>query len=198
MQSLNNFNAVVFPQDIRYCTTCHNQTHANLTQAANYNTVPTAEACGACHDNVNFATGANHSSNIVADDTQCVTCHGPSSTLDNGQLQVITAHQILERVFQSTLAYNVRQESHQRGAWPGGDRSSSSRSRIPAAATRPTTCLPPTPPHWFGYQTFDGGFSDRGDDTGMRERGFAPEARHRLADTSDYTNWAATRHRRRP
>ena len=107
MQSLNNFNAVVFPQDIRYCTTCHNQTHANLTQAANYNTVPTAEACGACHDNVNFATGANHSSNIVADDTQCVTCHGPTSTLDNGQLQVITAHQIPERVFQSTLAYNI-------------------------------------------------------------------------------------------
>ena len=53
-------------------------------QAANYNTVPTAEACGACHDNVNFATGANHSSNIVANDTQCTTCHGPTSNIDNG------------------------------------------------------------------------------------------------------------------
>ena len=84
-ESLNNYNTVVFPQDARECTTCHNQTHTNLTQAANYTTVPTMEACGACHDNVNFATGANHSSNIVANDTQCLTCHGPASNLDNGQ-----------------------------------------------------------------------------------------------------------------
>ncbi len=65
------------------------------------------EACGACHDNVNFATGANHSSSIVANDSQCATCHGPSSNLDNGQLQVVAAHVIPERAFQSTLAYNI-------------------------------------------------------------------------------------------
>jgi OmcA/MtrC family decaheme c-type cytochrome len=106
-QSLNNFNTVVFPQDTRNCTTCHNQTHPTLTEAANYKTVPTMEACGACHDNVNFATGANHSSGIVANDTQCTTCHGPSSNLDNGQLQVVAAHVIPERAFQSTLAYKI-------------------------------------------------------------------------------------------
>ncbi len=107
MQSLNNFNTVVFPQDTRNCTTCHNQTHPTLTEAANYKTVPTMEACGACHDNVNFATGANHSSGIVANDTQCTTCHGPSSNLDNGQLQVVAAHVIPERAIQSTLAYKI-------------------------------------------------------------------------------------------
>ncbi len=107
MQSLNNFNTVVFPQDTRNCTTCHNQAHANLTQAANYSTVPTAEACGACHDDVNFATGANHSSGIVANDSQCTTCHGSTSTIDNGQLQVITAHVIPEMVFQKQIAYNI-------------------------------------------------------------------------------------------
>ena len=107
-ESLDNFNTVVFPQDTRNCTTCHVQTHANLTQAANYMTVPNMEACGACHDNVNFATGANHSSaDIVANDTQCTTCHGSTSTIDNGQLQVVAAHVIPEMVFQKQISYNI-------------------------------------------------------------------------------------------
>jgi OmcA/MtrC family decaheme c-type cytochrome len=107
-KSLNNFNTVVFPQDTRNCTTCHAQTHPNLTQAANYMTVPNMEACGACHDNVNFATGANHSpANIVANDTQCTTCHGSTSTIDNGQLQVVAAHVIPEMVFQKQISYNL-------------------------------------------------------------------------------------------
>jgi OmcA/MtrC family decaheme c-type cytochrome len=105
--SLSNFNTVVFPQDTRNCTTCHNQTTPALTEAANYKTVPTMEACGACHDNVNFATGTNHSSGIVANDTQCTTCHGPTSAIDNGQLQVVAAHVIPEVAFQSTLAYHI-------------------------------------------------------------------------------------------
>lgn len=97
-ESLNNFNTVLYPQDTRNCTTCHAQNIPAATQAANYYTVPTAEACGACHDNVNFATGANHSSNIVANDSQCTTCHGPTSNLDNGQLQVMAAHVIPDDV----------------------------------------------------------------------------------------------------
>jgi len=110
--SLSNFNTVVFPQDTRNCTTCHSQTHPNLTEAANFKAVPTMEACGACHDNVNFATGANHSSGIVANDTQCTTCHGPTSGLDNGQLQVVAAHVIPEMVFQTQISYNIIKASN--------------------------------------------------------------------------------------
>jgi OmcA/MtrC family decaheme c-type cytochrome len=110
--SLSNFDTVVFPQDVRNCTTCHAQDHVNLTQAVNFKSVPTMEACGACHDNVNFATGANHSSGIVANDTQCTTCHGPSSNLDNGQLQVVAAHVIPEMVFQAQLAFNILKVSN--------------------------------------------------------------------------------------
>jgi OmcA/MtrC family decaheme c-type cytochrome len=113
MKSLSNFNTVVFPQDTRNCTTCHAQTHPNLTEAANYKTVPTSEACGACHDNVNFATGANHSAaNLSANDSQCTTCHGPTSTIDNGQLQVVTAHVIPEQAFQTKLSYNIIKASN--------------------------------------------------------------------------------------
>lgn len=70
--SVVDFSNVVFPQDIRNCTTCH---AAGPTQAANWSTNPSRAACGSCHDNVNFATGANHVNLIQADDTQCKNCH---------------------------------------------------------------------------------------------------------------------------
>jgi OmcA/MtrC family decaheme c-type cytochrome len=105
--SLSNFNTVVYPQDTRNCQACHAQNHPNLTEAANFKTVPTIAACGACHDNVNFATGLNHSTNIIANNTQCSTCHGATSAIDGGKLQVLTAHLIPERVFQARFAYNI-------------------------------------------------------------------------------------------
>jgi len=93
--SLSNFNSLLYPQDTRNCLTCHVQTNPALTEAVDFKTVPTAEACGACHDTVNFATGANHSgAHIIANDSQCTTCHGTSSTIDNGQLQVAAVHVI--------------------------------------------------------------------------------------------------------
>ncbi|MGA7824296.1 MAG: OmcA/MtrC family decaheme c-type cytochrome, partial [Steroidobacteraceae bacterium] len=107
MESLNNFNTVLFPQDTRNCQTCHVQNLAGATEAGNYASVPTMEACGACHDNVNFATGANHSTNIVANDTQCVTCHGPSSNLDNGQLTAVAAHTIPDVVAAALYQFSV-------------------------------------------------------------------------------------------
>jgi OmcA/MtrC family decaheme c-type cytochrome len=104
---VSNFNTVLYPQDTRNCQTCHVQDHPNLTEAANYKAVPTAEACGACHDNVNFSTGANHGSGIVANDTQCTTCHGTTSTIDNGQLQVVAAHVIPEVAAAAKFKYIV-------------------------------------------------------------------------------------------
>jgi OmcA/MtrC family decaheme c-type cytochrome len=106
--SLSNFNTVLYPQDTRNCQTCHVQTIPAATQAINYAAVPTAEACGACHDNVNFATGKNHSAaSLVANDSQCTTCHGTTSTIDNGQLQVIAAHTIPEVVEATKFLYLV-------------------------------------------------------------------------------------------
>jgi hypothetical protein len=99
--------------------TCHVQNHPNLTEAANFKSVPTMEACGACHDNVNFATGANHGSGIIANDTQCATCHGPSSTIDNGQLQVVAAHVIPEVVAATKFQYLVNSVTFTTGHRPG-------------------------------------------------------------------------------
>jgi OmcA/MtrC family decaheme c-type cytochrome len=87
--SLYNFNTVLFPQDTRNCQTCHVQNVPTLPDAANYNTVPTIEACGACHDTVNFATGANHASGIVANDSQCTNCHKATGGLSAASKHVI-------------------------------------------------------------------------------------------------------------
>jgi OmcA/MtrC family decaheme c-type cytochrome len=112
MDALSNFDTVLYPQDTRNCVTCHVQNVPSLPQAANYKTVPTKEACGACHDNVNFTTGANHSAaNLPANDSQCSTCHGATSTIDNGMLQVVAAHTIPEVVAASKFEFIVNSMS---------------------------------------------------------------------------------------
>jgi OmcA/MtrC family decaheme c-type cytochrome len=104
--AVSDFSTVVFPQDdasgnnsavsgpgTRFCTVCHVTSDTNTPQAGNFSSAPSAAACGSCHDNVDFATGAGHSAaNIVANDSQCSTCHGPTSTIDNGSLSVVAAH----------------------------------------------------------------------------------------------------------
>jgi OmcA/MtrC family decaheme c-type cytochrome len=86
--SVNNFNTVQFPQDTRNCQTCHVQGLPTAPDAANYNSVPSAEACGACHDTVNFATGANHKGG-VANDSQCANCHKTTGGLSAASAHVI-------------------------------------------------------------------------------------------------------------
>jgi OmcA/MtrC family decaheme c-type cytochrome len=44
-------------------------------------TQPSRAACGACHDNLNFATGANHPGGFQPDDSECHNCHVPQGEL---------------------------------------------------------------------------------------------------------------------
>jgi len=74
MNSVNDFSKVVDPADPRRCEVCHSQT-TGATQAKDFMTKPSRAACGACHDDVNFATGANHPGGFQADDSQCSNCH---------------------------------------------------------------------------------------------------------------------------
>ncbi len=69
-----DFSKVVFPQDIRNCTTCH---EAGTAESSIWYTRPSRAACASCHDDVNWTTGANHPGGIQADDTKCATCHVP-------------------------------------------------------------------------------------------------------------------------
>ena len=76
-----DYSTVVFPADPRRCVACHNA-QSGAQQATAYLTNPSRAACGACHDNVNFATGANHPGGIQTDDSQCAVCHIPQGTMD--------------------------------------------------------------------------------------------------------------------
>jgi len=77
-----DFSTVVYPSnpgDPRNCAgSCHNPKNG-AAQTTLWLTQPSQAACGSCHDNVNFATGANHGGVIQTDDTQCTSCHIPSS-----------------------------------------------------------------------------------------------------------------------
>jgi OmcA/MtrC family decaheme c-type cytochrome len=79
-----DFSKIVYPADPgdpRRCETCHSQT-TGATQATVYLTNPTRAACGACHNDVNFATGANHPGGPQFDDNLCSNCHIPQGELD--------------------------------------------------------------------------------------------------------------------
>lgn len=80
--SLSNFSTVIDPADPRRCEVCHSQT-TGAAQAKAFMTEPSRAVCGACHDDINFATGfstgsePNHAGGPQADDTQCANCHIP-------------------------------------------------------------------------------------------------------------------------
>lgn len=76
MGAISDFSTVVDPAQAQRCEVCHDQT-TGAAQAKVFMTEPTRAACGSCHDNVNFATGANHPGGFQTDDTQCANCHMP-------------------------------------------------------------------------------------------------------------------------
>ncbi len=82
-QAVSDWSTVVLPSDPRRCTFCHEST-TGATQKDAWMTNPSRAACGSCHDDVNFATGKNHSANNLpqVDDSQCTTCHLPQGDLE--------------------------------------------------------------------------------------------------------------------
>ncbi|MGI8992444.1 MAG: OmcA/MtrC family decaheme c-type cytochrome [Bryobacteraceae bacterium] len=81
MNSVNDWSTVVYPSDPRRCESCHDQ-NTGAKQATAYLTNPTRAACGSCHDDVNFASGANHAGGPQISDNQCSTCHVGQGELD--------------------------------------------------------------------------------------------------------------------
>jgi OmcA/MtrC family decaheme c-type cytochrome len=89
--SVADFSTVVFPADPRNCTFCHEQ-NTGAAQANAY-LKPNRVACGACHDNVNFATGEGHLDLPEISDNQCASCHIPQGELEF-DASIIGAHTI--------------------------------------------------------------------------------------------------------
>ena len=103
-----------YPQDIRNCTSCHDgsTTESSTTKTKdgdNWKTKPSALACGACHDGINFATatgltlkdkaagltqsninatGLAHPAGPLPDDTQCALCHKSNGTFPQADIDL--------------------------------------------------------------------------------------------------------------
>lgn len=72
--SKHDYSTVVFPQDIRNCTKCHDGSDSDTPQGDAWET-PSIAACGSCHDDVDFSDGTNHPGGAVTEDFRCVACH---------------------------------------------------------------------------------------------------------------------------
>jgi OmcA/MtrC family decaheme c-type cytochrome len=69
-----DWSDVTYPQNVNNCAKCHKGVDGD-----NWNTLPTAQACGSCHVDVNFATGANHVGGIQTTNAMCAACHSPAT-----------------------------------------------------------------------------------------------------------------------
>ncbi|NJD62597.1 MAG: OmcA/MtrC family decaheme c-type cytochrome, partial [Deltaproteobacteria bacterium] len=81
------WRTAAFPAVLENCQACHTGSVANVD---NWKTVPSRAACGSCHDDIDWATGANHAGGGAANDASCAMCH-PASGAGFGQ-SVTGAH----------------------------------------------------------------------------------------------------------
>ena len=81
--SSDYISEVVFPQPVTNCFACHPGTTGpgGVPQGDNWKNNPNRIACGACHNNINWATGANHPGvgGPQADDSKCKSCHSANA-----------------------------------------------------------------------------------------------------------------------
>jgi OmcA/MtrC family decaheme c-type cytochrome len=98
--SIHDYSTVVWPGfpigEPLDCAKCHTGAEGDPNQTAdgdNWNTAPTAEACSACHDDVDFVTGEGHLGGPQPNNSLCAGCH-PATGLGVGQ-SVVDAHEIL-------------------------------------------------------------------------------------------------------
>jgi OmcA/MtrC family decaheme c-type cytochrome len=93
----HDYSNVMFPQDIRNCTKCHDGSDPETPQGDAWQ-IPSIAACGSCHEDVDFS---DHNGIPVADD-QCLSCHKP------GFAPTVTeAHTISEQVAREAFDFNI-------------------------------------------------------------------------------------------
>jgi OmcA/MtrC family decaheme c-type cytochrome len=115
--NLHDWSDLIWTQDIRNCDTCHQESDPNTPQASNWRLVPNRAACGTCHyddgDDTNgrndymIQDGEHPLGLVMTDDTQCISCHGPDSTIGDGSIQVAKAHEIPTQIESKRFQYNI-------------------------------------------------------------------------------------------
>ena len=101
----HDYSNIVFTQDVRNCTTCHQESNTAVPQASNWRTVQNRASCGTCHDDIDWAAGDHPGDFVFTDDTQCAGCHNETSGAT--ALHVPVVHQLPEVEAAKAFAYEV-------------------------------------------------------------------------------------------
>jgi OmcA/MtrC family decaheme c-type cytochrome len=135
-----------YSQDIRNCQKCHSASGPTPTaQGDNWKSAPSALACGACHDGINFKTGNGvtiadalagkttsqfgHVGGAQPDDTACAICHKADSN-DTYHLPVTPPNK-------GSALHVAGGNTNTNSAWIA-----SNTSRLPAGAIKVTYEIP--------------------------------------------------------
>ena len=101
-QTVFDFSTVGWPQmtqgkALTNCAFCHEGTNAanKGAQSTVWYTNPSRDACGSCHDSVDWVTGANHAAGPQADDKACASCHQPDGVEFDASIK--GAHTVWEK-----------------------------------------------------------------------------------------------------
>ncbi|MGB5258082.1 MAG: OmcA/MtrC family decaheme c-type cytochrome [Woeseiaceae bacterium] len=100
-----DYSDVKFPQDVRNCTTCHNESDATVPQASNWRSVQNRDSCGSCHDDIDWLAGDHPGGITFTDDTLCAGCHGETSGAI--ALRVSEAHRQPNREASERFEFNI-------------------------------------------------------------------------------------------
>jgi OmcA/MtrC family decaheme c-type cytochrome len=109
----HDFSDVVFPQDIRNCTKCHDGDDTDTPQGNNWQ-VPSMEACGSCHEDIDFskdgsgeppAEEGGHPGGIETDNSNCLTCHA----VNKAPGSVAKSHTIPGKAERAFFQFNILQ-----------------------------------------------------------------------------------------
>jgi len=116
----HDYSDIEFPQDIRNCQTCHQESDPDTPEASNWRLVANRASCGTCHYDDGDATngeneyaiedGVHPGGFVFSDDTQCLDCHGPDGTVtnDDGDLvRVEDIHRIAALAASENFVFNI-------------------------------------------------------------------------------------------
>ncbi len=99
----HDYSKVSFTKEIDNCTNCHTGGGADVD---NWSTLPTMAACGSCHDDIDWTTGANHAGGGATSNGFCAICHPQAGALGAGggpPFPVETVHQGVARATEAAL-----------------------------------------------------------------------------------------------
>ncbi|HEY2560412.1 MAG TPA: OmcA/MtrC family decaheme c-type cytochrome [Caldimonas sp.] len=152
-------NVTTYPQDVRNCTSCHDgsstsQSTTKTKDGDHWKTSPSALACGACHDGINFATGTGvtvkdkaaglttsningtglaHPAGPQADDSACALCHRSNGSFADADIDL--AHLPVTPPNPGNALAVDAGNANTNSAWIA---SGASVGRVPAGAIAPT------------------------------------------------------------